>query len=225
MDPTRTDEEQVQALKKWWSENGVSTLLSVAVAVAAVLGWRGWQAQQEARAEAAAYAYQGLQQKVVAAAESPDDIKIAAAMHDANVIKEEFGNTGYAQFAALAKARQAMLDEEYETAATELRWVIEETPSPQLREIARLRLARALLAAADHEAALAALALGGQDENVPGQEIFNAQKAELAGDIYSAMDNFQAALEQYSRAESLTAGNSTRLPLLAVKLGYAKSRI
>ena len=38
----RTEEEQVEALKSWWKENGKSLIMGVVIAVAAVFGWRGW---------------------------------------------------------------------------------------------------------------------------------------------------------------------------------------
>ncbi|MBT8139353.1 MAG: tetratricopeptide repeat protein [Gammaproteobacteria bacterium] len=225
MDPMRTEDDQVQALKKWWDENGVSTVLSVIVAIAAVLGWRGWQSAQEAKAEAAAFSYQAMQTAVAAAAQAPDDdIKIAEAMHAADTIKQEFAKTGYAQFAALAKAKQAVLDEDYASAETELRWVIDKTQSAQLREIARLRLARVLLSAGNTDGALAALNQGAETGGTSG-DIFAAQKAELAGDIHIARGEYQLAVEQYERAGKITGDGPTRLPLVAMKLGYAKSQI
>ena len=38
-----TEEEQIEALKDWWRENGNSLLIGVAVALVAVFGFRGWQ--------------------------------------------------------------------------------------------------------------------------------------------------------------------------------------
>ncbi|MGB5325208.1 MAG: tetratricopeptide repeat protein [Pseudomonadales bacterium] len=223
MDPLRTEEDQIQALKRWWSENGVSTVLSVVVAVSAVLGWRSWQAQQEAKAEAAAYAYQNLQQAVALAAQAPDDIKIAEALHAADTIKEEFSNTGYALFAALAKAKQAVADKDYDTAASELRWVMDKTDSTELREIASLRLARVLLSVGDLDAALAEITQTG--EIAAGGDVFAAQKAELAGDIYVERGAYQQAFEQYKLAETIASEGAQRLPLLAVKMSYAKSHL
>ncbi len=43
MSEMRTEEEQVEALKDWWKENGRSLLLGVALALAIVFGWKGWE--------------------------------------------------------------------------------------------------------------------------------------------------------------------------------------
>ena len=63
----RTEEEQVQALKNWWNENGKSLLLWIAVALAAVFGWKGWQQQQAVEAENASVLYQNLLDATVSA--------------------------------------------------------------------------------------------------------------------------------------------------------------
>ena len=51
MDAYRTDDEQVEALKRWWKENGTSTLLMVAVAVGGYFGWQAWDTRQVQQAE------------------------------------------------------------------------------------------------------------------------------------------------------------------------------
>ena len=94
MDSFRSEDEQIQALKTWWKENGMSTLLTVCVALAVVFGWRGWQNQQQANVDAAAFAYQNMLEAVAAAEAQPDDIKIASAMHLADQIKQDFGKPG-----------------------------------------------------------------------------------------------------------------------------------
>jgi len=60
LDSYRTEDEQIQAIKNWWKENGVSTVLTLCVAVAAVFGWRGWQDQQQQKLDAAAVTYQSM---------------------------------------------------------------------------------------------------------------------------------------------------------------------
>ncbi len=53
MDAYRTEEEQVEALKAWWDENGRSIVVAIVIALAAGFGWQGWKSQQEGQAEAA----------------------------------------------------------------------------------------------------------------------------------------------------------------------------
>jgi predicted negative regulator of RcsB-dependent stress response len=37
-----TEEEQIEALKRWWEENGKQTLLGIALIVGGYFGWQAW---------------------------------------------------------------------------------------------------------------------------------------------------------------------------------------
>ena len=54
------DEEQVEALKKWWSESGKSVVAGLAIGLAAVAGWSSWQTWQTSQAELASVRYEQL---------------------------------------------------------------------------------------------------------------------------------------------------------------------
>ena len=41
MDVYKTEEEQVEAIKKWWNENGKSIIVGIVVGITAIFGWRG----------------------------------------------------------------------------------------------------------------------------------------------------------------------------------------
>ena len=43
MEPYNTEEEQVEALRRWWDENGRSTIAAIVIALAAGFGWQAWQ--------------------------------------------------------------------------------------------------------------------------------------------------------------------------------------
>ena len=60
MTDLRTDEEQAEIIKKWWSENGTSLVSTVAVAIAGVVGWNYWQDSKQATGEAASAVYTQL---------------------------------------------------------------------------------------------------------------------------------------------------------------------
>ena len=47
VDEYRTDDEQLDALRRWWSENGKSLAVAVVTAVALSFGWQTWQASEE----------------------------------------------------------------------------------------------------------------------------------------------------------------------------------
>ncbi len=91
MSDMRTEEEQVEALKNWWKENGKSLLLTIALALAVVFGWKGWQNNQRITAENAAVMYQNLVQAVaLASAPQATDDQRTTASHLAKTLKDEY---------------------------------------------------------------------------------------------------------------------------------------
>lgn len=212
-----SEEEQIKQLKQWWDDNGVSTIVSILVAVALVFGWQGWQRSQQAKSDAAAIAYEELIMATQAALESPDDIKIAQATFLANEIKEQHSDSGYAYFSAFLLARQAVADKDYETAEAELRGILSQQSSPEVEQLAQYRLARVLYAAERYPEALAGLPEAKDTAFAP---LF----AEAKGDILLAQKKYQEAYDAYSESKQLAESLELQQPeLLTIKLQYARS--
>ena len=53
-----TEEEQVEALKKWWRENGKAIVGGAVLGLALVGGWQAWQSYQKGEAELASAYYE-----------------------------------------------------------------------------------------------------------------------------------------------------------------------
>jgi len=141
-DTYRTDEEQVEAIKRWWRENGTSTVVSIAIAVSAVLGWQDWQKNQQEKIDTASAIYQNL---VTAAAGDNGSATVeqkATVMHLAQTLKSDFPDSTYAQFAAFYRAKFSVEDKDLEAAEKELRWVLESGASNEIVIQTQLRLAR-----------------------------------------------------------------------------------
>jgi len=103
MSELRTDEEQAELIKKWWSENGSSVVTTVAVAVAGVVGWNFWQDQKQATGEAASATYSQL---VQLAAQENDAVQ-GEMQTLAEQLKSDYADTAYADFGSLFIARLA----------------------------------------------------------------------------------------------------------------------
>ena len=43
MEVYETEEQQVEAVKKWWKENGVSLIVGVVMGLSAIAGWKYYQ--------------------------------------------------------------------------------------------------------------------------------------------------------------------------------------
>jgi predicted negative regulator of RcsB-dependent stress response len=205
----RTEEEQVEALRKWWDENGRSTLLAIVLAVGAGFGWQAWQQQQETLAETASLRYEELLEAVQSGA---DEDQLATIRHLAGGLKEDYSGSTYAGFAALHLARLAVMEDDLVTAESELRWVLTAKPSDEVRLLAQLRLARVIAAQGNLQAALDILNAGDAGSYEPAYE-------EARGDIYLQLGQRDKAVESYQAASTLAAasgggaGNSLQLKL------------
>ena len=60
MDVYKTEEEQVEAIKKWWSENGKSIIAGIIIGIAAIFGWRGYENHAAMQAKSASTLYEQL---------------------------------------------------------------------------------------------------------------------------------------------------------------------
>jgi len=207
----RTEEEQLQALKGWWQENGKSLVLGVGLAVALVLGWQGWQARQEQQSAMASALYQNLMEAAqLQSRDLADDAQYATAQHLADQLKNDFTDTTYARYAALILAALNAQREDFDAARTELDWVLaasEEQDS--IRRIATLRKAAVLHQQAATDEAVALL-------EALDAASFEAEKQELLGDLYLALGQHDQARNAYDAA-LLAAGGAAQRPLLKLK--------
>jgi predicted negative regulator of RcsB-dependent stress response len=204
LDIYRTDEEQADALKKWWLENGKSIFAGIAIGLTAIFGWRAWQDYTITQAEAASSEYQ---QMVVAVRQGKNDV----ASEHANTIIEDYNSTSYAHFAALQLAKIAVDNKEYANAEAHLRRVIDNTSQDQIRHIARLRLARSLIAQKKLVEADAML-------NIDGKGNFMASYEELRGDIFVLQGMTEAARNAYKEALTGADTKGERRSILQMKM-------
>ncbi|MHC9036859.1 tetratricopeptide repeat protein, partial [Cobetia marina] len=49
----RSEEEQLEAIKRWWSENGKSLIAGVVLAGAGIFAFKAWQNYEASQSEAA----------------------------------------------------------------------------------------------------------------------------------------------------------------------------
>lgn len=195
----RTEEEQVEALKNWWKENGRSLLLAIVVALAGVLGWQGWQKRVEAQATNASITYQELVDAVLALRSAPDaDAQRTTANHLAETLKGDFSDSGYAVLGALLMAKVQVDSGETEKALAGLTWVMENSEVEELKQLAILRAARIKLAQGDAAAANDLLESGDKG-------YFTAAHEELLGDTLLSLGDKAEARKAYDKALAVAA--------------------
>jgi predicted negative regulator of RcsB-dependent stress response len=180
------EQEQLATLKGWWKDNATKLLTVVAAAViafAGVTGWRSWQAGQARQAAA-------LYDSLVKALQAND----AKLLRDAGgTLVESFPRTLYASMGALASARFYFDQGDLKNARAQLQWVVDRSPSEEMRDIARLRLAGVMLDEKSHDEALALL----EAKHSPAMD---AQYAALKGDVLVAKGRAAEAKAAYRLA-------------------------
>lgn len=196
-----TEEEQLEALKRWWKENGKNTVAAVVVAVGGYFGFEFWQEQARIAQEQASDKYQTLIEAVVTApGETATDIQLATAASLAAELKDEAATSFYGQSAALFMAKVAVEANELDRAEAELKWLLAQNPEQGVSLVTHLRLARIQSAAGKYDEALTTL--GGQEEGR-----FAATFAETRGDIFLRQGNSDAARSAYQMAFQLSAAS------------------
>jgi len=200
VDVYRTEEEQVQAIKKWWQENSVSLVVGIVIALAILGGYRYWTGHKQTQAQQASVLYS----KVLSA-----DIEYKVL--NTETLKSDFSATPYAALASLVLAKEYISNNESDKAITELSWVVEHAHDDAVQHIARLRLARVYLSqnkVADAEVLIKGIKAEG----------FSAAYSEIRGDINLSKNLITQAKENYRLALSAMSQNDQRYPIIKMKL-------
>lgn len=193
MEAYSTEEQQVEAIKQWWKENGASVIGGVVLGMAAVFGWKAWVGHQAEVGTQASVLFERLAGSVDAGASE-------AAKAQAEQLIKEYEGTPYAWFAALAQAKVQVEAGDTKAARASLEWVLAQTDQPGVQQLARLRLARVQLSAGEMDAAAATLA--GVEAGAYGGEFAN-----IEGDIARARGDLAAARTAYQHALENDVGN------------------
>ena len=204
----RTDEEQVEAIKQWWKNNGSSLLIGIGAALAIVFGWQAWQNQQAQQRTEAASQFVTLMN----AFGTEDETSADTVAFVAKTLRDDHADSAYAVYANLMLARvQLMQNSDAEGAVESLQWALNKAAETQpLALVVRSRLAQAQMALDDYDAALATI------DGAKDSDAFGAMFAELRGDILLAKGDQEGAREAYLAARE--QGEENRSGVLQLKL-------
>ncbi len=182
-----TDEQQAEALKQWWAENGKQVVFGAVFGLALVFGWRGWQGHV---AEVNATAAQALAQMMQVVDEGAQDKVLVQGQK----IVDEYGNTVYADLASMTMAATLVGQGDESAAIVHLQQVIKRNRDAVLTDLARLRLARLLLGQEKADEARALLDSTGK--------AYAAEVESIRGDIALLQGDVAAARQAYERAQA-----------------------
>lgn len=208
-----TDEEQVEALKRWWKENGTFLVLGVAVAVAGWWGFQFWQTQQQTQKEAASALFdQMMDAGIPDPGQTITEQEITTTTSLAEELKTDYANTLYAHDAAMLLAKIAVEQNQLDNAKQQLQWVLSNNPSDAVQAVANLRLATVMYAEGSYDDAQALVTSAPDDS-------FASSYAELRGDINVAQNNLEQAKTEYELAlDKLLQTQSNRRDIIQMKL-------
>ena len=205
------EQEQVEALKAWWKENGKWVIGALVLGLLSFAGIRFWKSYQSGQAAEASKLYV----EVLKQASSNDAKRVGDA---ADALVSRYGNSAYAPRAQLLAAQANLQARDIARAKVELQWVIEHASETGVQDTARLKLASVLLDEKKYDEALKQL-------DAVHPESFTGLFADLRGDVLSAQGKVAEARAAYQQAFDKTDAKSMYRNLIQLKmdgLGSAK---
>ncbi len=180
-----TEEQQIEAVKKWWKEYGMTIFAGLAIGLVGIFGYRYFIDQREFQMVETSYAYDAV------IANINDKEKFIA---EAASFKTENSGTIYSNLLSLQLAKLAVDEDDLATAGQHLSDILDDPQHGTIEHIARLRLGRIILAQGDTDKALALVAEAAKDE-------FRSSYEMLRGDIWMAKGDRNRARQAYDTAK------------------------
>jgi predicted negative regulator of RcsB-dependent stress response len=184
MEQYETEEQQVEAIKRFWKENGLSLIIGALLGLGGLLGWRYYNDSQIEAKEQASFAYEKASEEL---------IKGEASFGEAKSFIDSYSDTGYAILMALEMTQQAIERKDLVEAVKQLEFVVINAKLTAVQSIAQLRLARIQIEQGEFELALASA-------DKISDQAFKGQSQEIKGDVYLAQQLFDKARAAYSAA-------------------------
>jgi predicted negative regulator of RcsB-dependent stress response len=181
-----SDNEREEQLRRWWGENWLWIVGGIALGLGLLGGWQYWQKSRLQSAERDEASY-------LAVLDSLSRNQQDAAIQKADELRGRNPKSPYADQSDLALARALVDGRKFDDAARRLRAVADGSRDPELRLVAKSRLARVLAEQGKHDEALALL-----DVNEAGA--FAPLFHELRGDVLAARGDATGARQAYDAA-------------------------
>ncbi len=190
-----TEEQQVEALKEWWRENGKAVIAGVVLGALAIGGWSAFQKYQEGQAIAAS----DLFSESLDASAAGDAAK---AIELAKQAGDDHSGSLYASYSYLAAASASAEAGDLDAAASSLRWVVDNGEQADVKTIASVRLARVLGALGQASDGLGVLPSTYPDSFKALVEEARGDLHVIAGDAAAARTAYEAAQESGGAADA-----------------------
>jgi len=197
----QTEEQQVDAIKKYWDENGTTIIAGLVIGLAGFVGFNYYKEYNLEQELAASNAYQAVLENASKDSES-------FATQGEKFIADN-ATSSYASLTALSLAKESANANDWPQVEKHLSVAIEKATDAGIKAIATTRLARVQIQQGNIDQALTTLSA-----QLP--ESFKASVEEIKGDAYLKQDKKDLARNAYQAA--LDADGQNTNPSLQMKL-------
>ncbi|MGF1695112.1 YfgM family protein [Vibrio lamellibrachiae] len=189
-----SEEQQVEAIKDWWKENGKAVVLGAVVGLGGLFGWRYYQDSALEAKEQASESYTQVMTALLSNQAGSDEQ--VQSFIDANAKSE------YSVLAALQLAKVQVEANQLDEALAQLEWAKANSKDEALKAVIIYRVARIQAEQENYAGALAELS------NITDAN-WSGRIAELRGDIELRQGNEDAAYAAYSEAQQAADASQT----------------
>jgi predicted negative regulator of RcsB-dependent stress response len=193
VDEYLSEREQAEQLRAWLRANWIWLVAGVALALGGYYGMRWWEGRQATRSTEAGTRFAAMLD-ALESDQRDEGLRIAAELTG------EYADTPYADQATLVLSRLDVDAGNFAAAESKLAAVAKDSKDPELRIVARLRLARVQLAQGRYDDALASL-------DAVATPSLDARVLDLRGDVMLARGDRTAALDLWRKAEAAAASD------------------
>ncbi|MGC9459454.1 YfgM family protein [Vibrio genomosp. F10] len=189
-----TEEQQVEAIKDWWKENGKAVILGAVVGLGGLFGWRYYQDAALQSKEQASEAYTEVITALLSEQSGSED-KVQSFI-------EANGKSEYSVLAALQLAKVQVEESQLDEALAQLEWAKANSKDEALKAVISYRIARIQAEQENYAGALSELT------NITDAN-WSGRIAELRGDIELRKGNNDAAYAAYTEAQQSADASQT----------------
>ncbi|HJQ85272.1 MAG TPA: tetratricopeptide repeat protein [Candidatus Binatia bacterium] len=209
VDEYLSEREQAEQLRQWVRENWIWMVAGIALVLGGFFGYRWWESRVATRSLEAGQRFAAMLD-AIGAGKKDEGVRIAGE------VTGQYADTPYADQAELVLARLDVDAGNLAGAESRLAKIAAESKDPELRVVARLRVARVQLAQGRYEEALATL----DAVDAPAAD---ARVLDLRGDVKLAQGEKAAALDFWRKADAAVkadpaTGAQVDMELLALKI-------
>lgn len=196
MDIHQTEEQQVEAIKTFWHNNGNSIIAGLVLGFGGFIGYNFYQDKQYENEINTSEAYQSV---LELAEEGGESYRTAG-----DKFVNEHGESSYASLTAMALAKDAASHKDWAKTADYLKTAIEKSPNAGIKGIATVRLARVQVQLEQYAEAITTL-------NATLPESFKASAEEIKGDAFLKQGKVELARNAYQAAIDAAGDSANRV--------------